>query len=126
MADVANIFPLVFQYREFESLMSEIKHDSLIAAVNDALDVLYNGPAPNETDGRIEIYVDSCMVISVLTQWLVSYLCKSLMQLMTPEAIIHHNEEIPTFYLQQYQKFQDHFSLRELVERQLELLKHTW
>ena len=30
----------------------------------------------------------ACMVTAVVAQWLVRYLCKKLMQLMTPEAIV--------------------------------------
>ena len=30
----------------------------------------------------------ACMVTAVIAQWLVRYLCKKLMQLMTPEAAI--------------------------------------
>ena len=30
----------------------------------------------------------ACMVIALITQWLVRFMCKKLMQLMTPEALI--------------------------------------
>ena len=32
--------------------------------------------------------VEACMVIAIITQWLVRFMCKKLMQLMTPEAAI--------------------------------------
>ena len=32
--------------------------------------------------------VETCMVIALITQWLVRFMCKKLMQLMTPEAAI--------------------------------------
>ena len=59
--------------------------------VAEALELLYTGPAPPKDD----IYDDmlgasdeACMVTALLAQWLVRFMCKKLMQLMTPEAII--------------------------------------
>lgn len=96
-------------------------------AVDEALHVLYHAPGPGEEEKPFDVYVDACLVISVLVQWLVSYLCKRLMQLMTPEALIYHNKEIPRTYQRHYLKYQQHFSIRELVEMQLEKLdRNNW
>ena len=67
------------------------------------------------------------MIISVLVQWLVRYFCKRLMQLLTPEALVYHNEEIPRSIQKYYLKFQQHFSIEELVQMQLSKLeKNDW
>ena len=103
--------------------MPEVNQENVSALIDEALHILHHGPEPNNTERPFEIYTDALMVIAVLTQWIVNYLCKQLMQLMTPEALAVHCEQIPTVYLENYLKFQEHFSLKELVERQFYQLK---
>lgn len=91
-------------------------------AVDEALYLLYHAPGPKE-ESPYDVYIEDCMVISVLVHWLVSYLCKRLMQLMTPEALMYYNKEIPHMYQRHYLKYQQHFSIQELVKMQLEKLK---
>ena len=70
------------------------------------MDLIYTGDAPPpDTDTKDYDMCDdddddndhfktlgasdgACMVTAVIAQWLVRYLCKKLMQLMTPEAAI--------------------------------------
>ena len=59
---------------------------------------------------------------SLLVQWLVRYFCKALMQLMTPEALILHERQIPASYIHNYLTFQKHFSLKDLIQQQLDRL----
>lgn len=95
-----------------------------MASVDEALQVLYCFPGPGENLGSISAYTDSCLVISVLQQWLVRYLCKRLMQLMTPEALAIHHHHIPTSYCVNYLLHQVHFSLKELIWNQLQLMQN--
>ena len=39
------------------------------------------------------------MVTAVIVQWLVRYMCKKLMQLMTPEAVILKRKYVIIMYL---------------------------
>ena len=64
--------------------------------IADALYLLYteDGP-PDDTCDDHDSFVKTlgasngaCMVTAVIAQWLVRYICKKLMQLMTPEAAI--------------------------------------
>ena len=55
------------------------------------------------------------MVVALFQQWLVRYLCKRLMQLMTSEAFILNRNVLPSSYLENYISFQAHFSLQELI-----------
>ena len=55
-------------------------------------------------------------VIALLQQWLVMYLCKKLLQLMTPEALLNNHKKIPTHYISTYLSQQTHFSLKRLIE----------
>ena len=95
-------------------------------AVDEALYLLYHAPGPGE-DKPCDVFVEDCMVISVLVHWLVIYLCKRLMQLMTPEALMYYNKEIPHTYQRHYLKYQQHFSIQELVDMQLaKLERNDW
>ena len=60
-----------------------------------------------------------------MLQWLVRYLCRRLIQLLTPEALAVHLYKIPKVYVQGYLKIQVHFSLKNLVEKQLKMLKEN-
>ncbi len=103
--------------------MIKVNDENVVTLIDGALHVLYYGPNPKNIDRPFEVYTDALMVIAVLTQWIVNYLCKQLLQLMTPEALAVHYEEIPTPYLENYLNFQKHFSLKDLVERQIGLLE---
>ena len=121
--DADHIFKVIQEEPEFKGIMVEVNQENVAALIDEALHTLHHGPGPNNTDRPFEIYTDALMIIAVLTQWIVNYLCKQLMQLMTPEALAVHCEKIPTVYLENYLKFQEHFSLKELVERQFYQLK---
>jgi len=59
--------------------------------VAEALELLYRGPAPPDEDFCDELLGasnEACMVTALFAQSLVRFMCKKLMQLMTPEAII--------------------------------------
>ena len=110
---------------EFSQAFTHIQHGNALAVVDEALHVLFHGPHPNEKDAPIEIYVDACLVISLLLQWLVRYLCRRMIQLLTPEALAVHLHKIPIVYVQSYLKLQEHFSLKNLVEKQFKNLEEN-
>ena len=66
--------------------------------IAEAMDLIYTGDGPPpDTDTTDYDMCDvetlgasngACMVTAVIAQWLVRYLCKKLMQLMTPEAAV--------------------------------------
>ena len=60
---------------------------------------------------------DTKLVLSVLQQWLINYMYKRLMQLMTPEALVSNHEEIPSYYITHYLNCQSHFSLKHLLQK---------
>lgn len=93
--------------------------------VDEALHVLFSEPHLHEKDPPLEIYNDVCLVISLMAQWLVCYLCKRLLQLLTPEALIHHLKQIPKCYIQSYLQLQEHFSLKNLVAKQFKKLEEN-
>lgn len=60
------------------------------------------------------------LIRSLLIQWLVRYLCKEVMQVMTPESLVLHERQIPASYIHNYLTYQKHFSLKDLIQQQLD------
>ena len=114
---------MVLKNPKFERALAGITHENIAVVIDEALDILHQ---PTDAD-NLEVHTDALMVIAVLLQWLVSYLCKKLMQLVPPEAIPVHCGGIPTMYIRNYLEFQEHFSLKELIDRQLlQLQGNDW
>lgn len=116
-----HIFEMIMHSKdaEFQRILDNLQSQNIISIVDEAFNCLYNGPHPRNTEKEFGIYTDTCTVISVIMQWLVMYLCKRLMQLVTPEALVIHNQEIPRYYSQYYMKFQEHFDFKGMINQQL-------
>ena len=119
--------------------------------VHEAVDHLHLAPSPQscKTDyGYIavgDISSESCFVVMVFVQWLVQYMCKHLLQLMTAEALTLHRKcvfvwfvqsvwwtsddnfpscrQIPLWCLNTYLRHQSHFCLKNLIEKNLSVLR---
>ena len=76
-------------------------------------------------DGITQLSPEGCLVVTLFQQWLIRYLCKRLMQLMTSEAFILYRNVIPSSYLENYISFQAHFSLKELILKYHQALEHS-
>ena len=67
--------------------------ERLISFVRDAVNHLHLAPAPEACKTEYgysavkDISEDSCVVVMVMVQWLVLYMSKRLLQLMTAEAL---------------------------------------
>ena len=85
-------------------------------AVQSALDTL----ARVHGDSTYTVPPVTQLIWSLLVQWLVRHFCKVLMQLMTPEALVLHGRQIPASYIHNYLTFQKHFSLKDLIQQQLD------
>ncbi len=118
-----HIFQVVDGDRDFNNIVTHLSKDDIIPIVGEALHVLHYSAGPKDPEPPSEIHVDSCMVLAVLLQWLVRYMSKKILQLLTPEALVVHCKEIPSPYLKHYLQVQEHFSLRGLVEKHLDHLE---
>ena len=101
---------------ESNSEATQVIHEAVVEALN----VLHFTKSVEEF--RREVSANACMVVSMLTHWLVRYLCKRVMQLMTSEALCMHHRKIPSTFIQAYLNHQHHFSLKELLETQMKEL----
>ena len=89
-------------------------------AVGEALDALHS------SKGIVRIMdEDSCLIIAVIVQWLVRYVTKRLMHLLTPEALVVNAQHIPNVLMKSYFEFQEHFSLKILIMSHLKKLKRN-
>ena len=85
------------------------------AAIHSALDALQR-----DHIDFMELSPVTQFIWSLLVQWLVRHFCKQLIQLMTPEALVLHAKQIPASYIQCYLSYQKHFSLKDLIQQQLD------
>ena len=116
--DADEIFALVLRDSEFDGHFSHVRQEDILPAVTEALHALYH-TVPPRTGLRavtVEVSTTACMVVSVLTQWLVRHFVKQLLQLITSEAVCMHHRKIPPSYIQNYLNHQHHFSLKALLE----------
>ena len=108
-ADAEHVANNVKRDSGFSASLDGLDEDSIPDTVDNAIDVLLN------EDDRVTVSRTICTVIAFLQQWLITYLCERLMQLMTPEALIASHKQIPTHYINTYFNHQHHFNLSELI-----------
>ena len=119
--DAEHLFQLVLSSNpDFKGVMSMEMKDPVSArvAVRSALDTLQRGHV-DSTHAAYALAPTTQLIWSLLTQWLVRYFCKALMQLMTPEALVLHERKVPASYIHNYLTYQKHFSLKDLIQQQL-------
>ena len=102
--------------------LNQLEHQQVPGLVDEALNVLFYRRHDDET---ISVYSDTCMVISLVFHWLVMNLCKRLMQLMIAEALPAIRDCIPTYYIEHYLIFQNHFSIKKSIAKHLREIQQS-
>ncbi len=123
--EAEHIFQVVDGDKDFKGIVSHLSTEDIIPIVGEALHALHFSAGPQDREPPSEIHIDSCMVITALLQWLVGFMSKKMLQLLTPEALIVHCKKIPRPYVKHYLQTQEHFSLRKLVESHLKRLEQN-
>ncbi len=118
------VFELVLQDPKFKGLMQDMTHNAAALAIPEAINVLHKAVAHDRGE-HLDVSPEGCLVIALLQQWLVRFLTKRLMQMMTSEALILHRNKIPFSYLKNYLNFHNHFSLLNLVESYHQAVQST-
>ena len=77
-------------------------------------------------DEELNMPASTELVTELLQQWLVMYLCKRLLQLMTPEALVTSQKKLPNHYISHYLNRQSHFSLKDLIVSYYSNLMQEW
>ena len=122
--DVDAVFELVLQDPKFKGLMQDMTHNAASLAIPEAMNVLHKAVASDRGE-HLDVTPEGCLVIALLQQWLIRFLTKRLMQMMTSEALILHRNKIPFSYLKNYLNFHTHFSLLNLVESYHQAVEST-
>ena len=108
---------------EMESCTKNLKKEEIQAAVYEAIEKLYDPSCCATQEEEIsDVSLGASIVICVLQQWFIRFLCRSVMKLMTPEALIYHRMKIPSSYLEDYLIHQHHFNLKDLISSHIRLL----
>ena len=111
----------------FGLVQSEIQHSNLeelnitTSTIINALNILITTSDASQSETFVTD--DIGLIFRLLVQWFVHYLCKALMQLMTPEALALLHKRIPGAYAWSYLVLQEHFSLKCLLSHYYELLR---
>ena len=119
--DAAHLFHLVLSSNpDLKGVMKMEMKDPVSArvAILSALDTLQRGHV-DSTYAAYAVAPATQLIRSLLVQWLVRHFCKALMQLMTPEALVLHERQVPASYIHNYLTYQKHFSLKDLIQQQL-------
>ena len=117
--DAECLFRLVLSSNpNFEGAMkTEVKDmETAKAAIHSALEALQR----DHIDFTEALSPVTQLIWSLLVQWLVRHICKQLILLMTPEALVLHEKQIPASYIKHYLSYQKHFSLKDLIQQQLD------
>eukprot|EP00731_Ephydatia_muelleri_P021734 Em0014g325a len=124
--DAEHVSNLVYSDPEFHGLLQNITPQGVVQGVAEAMEKLHEAPSPQGGNvPNVGLSPEGCMMVALGVQWLVRHLCKHLMQLMTPEALIVHRKKMDLSYLVNYLKHHSHFSLKVLIRDRLATLKHT-
>ncbi len=123
--DAHGVYPLIMRDPGFEALLMKLTHDEVVRAVKEAMETLHQATGPTGSVVQYDISMEACLAITVLEQWLVRYLTKRLMQLMTSEAVILHRRKVPSSYLENYLTCDTHFSLKQLIVSHLDALENS-
>ena len=110
--DADHIFSQLLQSPSYKGAFQYLTFHSAYEAVVEAMQALHTAPDPEVVE---ELSIEGKMVVSLLQQWLIRHLCKSLMGLMTSEALTLHRKKIPATYIDNYLTYQQHFNLKELI-----------
>ena len=107
--DAKHVSSLVKRDQEFAASLSGLEEKFILDTVHKAIDSL------SDDLEHVSASRTTRMVIAVLEQWLITYLCERLLQLMTPETLIINHRKIPSHYMDVYLNQQSHFNLKTLI-----------
>lgn len=112
--DVSALFKLLLTNEKFKEVFNKISSGTaLLEYIRQALDHLISGSQV------LSIGVHVNFVLSYTLQVIVRSMCKSLMQIMTPESVYRFRKCIPYSYLHIYLHHQGHFALKDIIEHEI-------
>jgi hypothetical protein len=112
--DISELFELLLQADSFRSYFEGLSSSpsAILECINQAMEILTSST-------QCHITVGDNFVLAYTLQLIVRTMCKALLQVMTPEGVIKFRRSIPCSYLHTYLYHQDHFALKDIVEREV-------
>ena len=105
-----------------EDFALELKNTNFVVkdAVGEAIDILCS-----PTHCAVGVHEDSCLVIAIIVQWLIRFVTRKCLQILTPESIVVNAKSLPQSLIKSYFCNQEHFNLKRLVTKSYENLDHN-
>ena len=116
------VFEVAFIDPSFQEILNDMDHSRAADVIVDTMNILHSS---SDSSVYFVVNTEVCLIITVIQQWLIRHLCKQIIQLLTPEALIVHRNKIPSSYLKHYIAFQSHFNLQSLIESKHRALQAT-
>ena len=110
---------------EFSDDIQELRVEDAKQAIIDAFEFLYTSRGPDKEGWQAYLNNRGYLVVFLLQHLLVRLFTKTIMNLMTTEALILNCSKIPQNYLENYLENQFHFSLKEAISSYHAALKAT-
>ena len=112
--DASTLFELLLKAdtytKSFERLSLSLP--TLLDSIKQAMDILMSSKP---------CHITACdnFILSYTLQLIIRTMCKALMQVMTPEGVLKFRKSIPCSYLHTYLYHQDHFALKDIIDREV-------
>lgn len=121
LADGAHIEQLVLDNKTTHAgQLKDLAEVDIPEVVDEAMTFL-------KQDGvELDMTANTEIVTVLVQQWLITYLCKRLLQLMTPEALVTNHKKLPNHYISHYLNQQSHFSLKGVIVSYHSNLVQEW
>ncbi len=110
--DMQGLFEVVERNGTLKDILPGMSQRVALQGINEALQTIHGH---SSSDDSSALSTPACLVISLLHQYIVRYLCKRLIQLMTPEALVSNQKKLPLSYIENYLLNQEHFNLKDLL-----------
>ena len=113
--DSDEVFAIVLSDSRFQEVRKSLGSHTETWAIRDAMDYCFKA---SEMETQL-LSRESVFIILLLQQWTIRCMCKRLMQIMTPEALVLHHKSLPSSYIRNYLQCQHHFNLKNLISHYL-------
>ena len=113
--DSDEVFAIVLSDSRFQEVRKSLGSHTETGAIRNAMDFLFE-VAKTEAQALTH---ECIFIMSLFQQWTIRCICKRLMQIMTPEALVLHHKSLPSSYIQNYLQCQYHFNLKNLISHYL-------
>ena len=115
--DSEELIAMLSQDEDYKSTLSSMNDVDIERCVRTAMEDIHDPHCE-----PVSVEKNSRLVIALISQWLVRYLARRVLQLLTPEGLLKYHSRMPHSYISVFLDCEQHFSLKAVVENQLNRL----